>query len=113
MPTDKETVKSYDDYAKKWADKLRSGQNFAHKYLEKPAMYSKLPDLKGKSAICIGCGTGEECEHLKSLGADKVVGIDISQGLIDVAKQSFPQIEFFARQLGSAPRHCIHPRDLF
>ncbi|MCL5090948.1 MAG: class I SAM-dependent methyltransferase [Patescibacteria group bacterium] len=94
MSTDKKTIKSYDDYAKKWADKLRSGQNLAHKYLEKPAMYSKLPDLKGKSVICIGCGTGEECEHLKTLGADRVVGIDISQGLIEVAKKSFPQIEF-------------------
>jgi len=95
MPTDKKTVKSYDKYAENWADKLRSGQNLAQKYIEKPAMYSKLPSLKGKSVICIGCGTGEECEHLKSLGADKVVGIDISKGLIEVAKKNFPKIDFY------------------
>ena len=66
---------------------MRSGKNIAHKFLEKPAMYKKLPDLKDKSILCIGCGTGEECEHLKSLGAKRVVGIDISKGLIDFAKK--------------------------
>ena len=57
-------------------------------------MYKKLPDLKDKSILCIGCGTGEECEHLKSLGAKRVVGMDISKGLIDFAKKSYPDLEF-------------------
>ena len=94
MATDKKTIKSYDDYALKWAKKIRSGKNLAHKYLEKPAMYKKLPKLKGKTVLCIGCGTGEECKHLKSLGAKQVVGIDISKGLIDLAKKSYPDLEF-------------------
>ena len=94
MATDKKTIKSYDDYALKWAERMRSGKNIAHKFLEKPAMYKKLPDLKGKSVLCIGCGTGEECEHLKSLGAKRIVGIDISKGLIDFAKKSYPDLEF-------------------
>ncbi|MCX6729958.1 MAG: class I SAM-dependent methyltransferase [Candidatus Portnoybacteria bacterium] len=94
MPTDKNTIKSYNNYAIKWAEKLRSGNNHSHKYLEKPAMYKKLSNLKGKTVLCVGCGTGEECEHLNSLGAKKVVGIDISSGLIDVAKQSYPNLEF-------------------
>lgn len=58
MPTDKKTIKSYNGYAAKWAQKLRSGNNYAHTFLEKPAMYKKLPNLKGKSVLCIGCGTG-------------------------------------------------------
>jgi len=94
MATDKKTIKSYDEYALKWAKRMRGGKNIAHKFLEKPAMYKKLPDLKGKSALCIGCGTGEECERLKSLGAKKIIGIDISKGLIDYAKKSFPDLEF-------------------
>lgn len=99
MPTDKKTIKSYDKYAKKWADKLRGGQNLAQKYIEKPAMYSKLPSLKGKSIICVGCGTGEECEHLKILGASRVVGIDISQGLVEIAKKSFHRLEFYVMDM--------------
>ncbi len=99
MSTDKKTIKSYDKYAVEWAKKMRSGENTAHSYLEKPAMYNKLPDLKGKSILCIGSGTGEECEHLKSLGAKRVVGIDISKGLINVAKESYPDLEFYVMDM--------------
>ena len=94
MSTDKETVESYSNYAEQWATRMRSGENIAHEYLEKPAMYKRLPDLKGKSVLAVGCGTGEECEHLKSLGATKVVGIDVSEGLIEYARKSYPDIEF-------------------
>lgn len=94
MPTDKNTIDSYNKYAKKWAEKLRSGKNIAHKYLEKPAMHKKLPNLSNKSVLCVGCGTGEECDFLIKQGAEKVVGIDISKGLIDYAKKSYPGIEF-------------------
>ena len=94
MSTNKKTTESYDNYAKKWAERMRSGKNIAHEYLEKPAMYGKLPDLTGLNVLCIGCGTGEECAHLKSLGAKNVVGIDISEGLIRHAKESYPDLEF-------------------
>jgi len=93
MSTDKNTIDSYNNYAEKWAKYMRSGKNIAREYLEKPAMYAELPDLTKKKVLCLGCGTGEECEHLNSLGAE-TVGIDISGGLIDYAKKSFPNIEF-------------------
>ena len=94
MPTDINTTESYSNYAEQWARRMRSGKNKAHEYLEKPAMYGKLPDLTDLSVLCIGCGTGEECEHLKSLGAKRVVGIDISEGLIEYAKKSYSDLEF-------------------
>lgn len=94
MSTDKDTVNSYSNYAEQWATRMRSGENIAHEYLEKPAMYKRLPNLKGKSVLAIGCGTGEECEHLRSIGASKVVGIDVSEGLIEYARKSYPDIEF-------------------
>lgn len=94
MPTDKDTIESYNQYAKKWANKMRRGENIAHKYLEKPAMYKKLPDLSGKSILCLGCGSGEECGFLLKQGAKKVIGIDISKDLINLAKASYPKIEF-------------------
>ena len=94
MSTDINTTESYSNYAEQWARRMRSGKNKAHEYLEKPAMYGKLPDLTDLSVLCIGCGTGEECEHLKSLGAKRVVGIDISEGLIEYAKKSYSDLEF-------------------
>lgn len=93
MSTNQNTIDFYNNYAEKWAKHMRSGKNIAHEYLEKPAMYAQLPDLTDKKVLCLGCGTGEECEHLNSLNA-KAVGIDISRGLIDYAKKSFPDIEF-------------------
>lgn len=94
MSTDNRTIKSYDDYAHKWSSNVDEGRTIAHICLEKPAMYKKVPSLKGKSVLCVGCGSGEECMFLKEKGAEKVVGIDISEGLINVAKKKFHSIEF-------------------
>ncbi len=94
MGTDKRTIASYNEYAKRWVEIKSSGKNIAHEFLEKPAMYSKLPNLKNKTILCIGCGSGEESSYIKSLGAKKVVGIDISSGLIELAKKNYPECEF-------------------
>ncbi len=99
MSTDKKVIWSYDKYADKWAERMHSGGNSAHKYLEKPAMYAKLSDLKNKSVLCIGCGTGEECGYIKSLGVKRIVGIDISKELIKNAKKNYPEIEFYVMNI--------------
>lgn len=92
--TDKRTTKSYDNYADKWAKKQRESSNAAHVFLEKPAMYSKLGNLKGLSILCLGCGSGEECEYLLKQGAAKVAGIDLSKGLIEKARYAYPGVDF-------------------
>lgn len=79
---------------KEWAEKLRGGKNLAHEYLEKPAMYSLLPDLKERNVLCIGCGSGEECDYLKSKKPSKIIGMDLSSDLIDIAKDSYADIDF-------------------
>jgi ubiquinone/menaquinone biosynthesis C-methylase UbiE len=94
MVTDGQTIKNYDNYAEKWAKHMRSGKNLMHEYLEKPAMYDLLGDLTGKTVLCVGCGSGEECEALRRRGAARVVGIDISAGLIEEAKKAFSDVEF-------------------
>lgn len=98
MPTEKTTVTNYTNFAKGWAERLAKENNIGQDTLEKPAMYSKLPELKGKKVLCLGCGTGEECDHLKSLGAD-VLGVDISPGLIEYAKEHHPEIEFLVQDM--------------
>ena len=90
MPTDKRSILEYNKNFKEWLDKKGVG----HSHLEKPAMYSKLGNIHGKTVLCLGCGAGEECFHIKSIGAKKVVGVDISKSLVDIAKKNFPGIEF-------------------
>lgn len=45
MSTDKTTIESYDKYTTKSAEKMRSGKNTKHTFLEKPAMYKMIPNL--------------------------------------------------------------------
>lgn len=90
MPTDKKSIREYNENFKEWMEKKGLG----HSHLEKPAMYSALGNVRGKTILCLGCGAGEECAHIKSLGAKKVVGVDISKSLINTAKKNFPDIEF-------------------
>jgi len=90
MSTDQKTIDAYNKHAQSWANSKQNKQDkisIFHQYLKKPALYGKLPDLKDKSVLCVGCGSGEEVEYLHSLGAKKVIGIDISSGLIDIAKR--------------------------
>lgn len=90
---------SYNQHAEAWADRLRSGNNVAHYLLEKPAMRGLLPDLEGKRILCIGCGSGEECELLEAAGASKIHGIDTSKALIDLASTSYPRHSFEVRAM--------------
>jgi len=102
MSTRKKIKASYDNYALKWAERMRAGKNPAHDYLEKPLMYSRLADIKSKDVICVGCGSGEECNYMKLQGARHVVGIDFSEKLIRIARESYPECEF----------HCMDIEDL-
>jgi ubiquinone/menaquinone biosynthesis C-methylase UbiE len=94
MSTDLKTIDAYNKFAKEWSEKHKSNKDLNHLYNEKPAMHFLLPDLSGKTVLCIGCGSGEECDFLANNGATKVIGIDISEGLIEEAKKSYPEIEF-------------------
>jgi ubiquinone/menaquinone biosynthesis C-methylase UbiE len=86
-------INNYDDYADDIAQSNQDGTNWAHKYIEKPAMYGSLSDVSGSSILCLGCGTGEECDYLTNLGAT-VTGIDASSRSIEIAKKRFASIRF-------------------
>ncbi|HUB93564.1 MAG TPA: class I SAM-dependent methyltransferase [Verrucomicrobiae bacterium] len=92
---------NYDSFAKQRAQDFASGSNLVHAYIEKPAMYALVPPLEGKSVLCVGCGTGEECSELKERGA-KVTGIDISKASIDYAIQHVPAVNFQVMDIDSS-----------
>lgn len=92
---------SYNNYSNQWQNKRKSGRHYAHDFLEKPAIYSYLNDLKDKKILCLGCGDGQECDVIIQKGAKKVVGVDSSLYLIEGAKFSYdnPKIEFLCSKL--------------
>lgn len=46
-----------------------------------------LPDFKDKKMLDIGCGFGWHCQYAAQQGASKVLGIDISEKMLQVAKE--------------------------
>ncbi len=65
---------------------LRAGETNYNDLLEQPAMAKILPDLSGKKVLDLGCGYGHNCIDFVQRGAESVVGIDISEKMLSVAK---------------------------
>jgi SAM-dependent methyltransferase len=65
---------------------IRENKVNANILFEKPALFSLLPDMHNKSILDLGCGYGENCVEFVNRGAKHVVGIDISQKMLDIAK---------------------------
>ena len=63
-----------------------------------------LPDFRGKKVLDLGCGYGWHCIYAMEQGADSVVGIDISQRMLDIAskKTHFSQVDY----------HCLAMEDM-
>ncbi|HCU00110.1 TPA: hypothetical protein DIC20_00215 [Candidatus Dependentiae bacterium] len=51
-----------------------------YKYLSSPS-----GDIKGKTVLDYGCGTGKFCRFLKDKGA-RVIGVDVSSDMLQIAK---------------------------
>jgi len=66
---------------------LRAGENNYNDLLEQPAMVKMLPDLTGKTVLDLGCGYGHNCIDFVNRGAKRVVGVDISEKMLAVAKE--------------------------
>lgn len=66
--------------------KIRDNKNNANNLFEIPALLSLLPDLKDKRILDLGCGFGEHCKMFIEKGAASIVGIDISEKMLEVAK---------------------------
>ena len=65
---------------------LRENADSANNLEEKPAIFSMLGDVKGKSIIDLGCGYGENCKAFSEMQAGFVVGIDISHKMLEIAE---------------------------
>lgn len=93
----------YDKFAKARQEQLKKGGKWPHRFIEKPMMRGLLPDLTGKKVLMVGCGTGEEALMLQEFGAAEIVGIDLSEESIRLAKESYPEFEFVSGDMHKLP----------
>lgn len=63
---------------------------------EWPVLQKMLPDMHGKRVLDLGCGFGWHCQYAALQGAKSVVGIDISEKMLEIAKEKnqSPLIEY-------------------
>ena len=54
--------------------------------IEQPEIKKLLPDISGKRVLDLGCGYGTNCAEFSDAGAARVVGIDLSEKMLGVAK---------------------------
>ena len=66
---------------------LREKEINLNELLEQPAMAKLLPNLEGMRVLDLGCGYGHNCVDFINRGAEKVVGVDISEKMLSVAKK--------------------------
>jgi SAM-dependent methyltransferase len=88
------TRASYDAVAADYADWLRD--ELVARPLERAmlAAFAEVVQAAGAGPVAdIGCGTGRVTAHLRGLGVP-VFGIDLSPGMIAVARQAHPGLRF-------------------
>lgn len=56
-------------------------------------------DFKDKSVVDIGCNAGKLNEHLFKLGITGYEGFDIDSDIIEIAKQRYPDLNFYVMDL--------------
>lgn len=87
----------YDDpvFFGKYSEMLRSVEGLEAAG-EWPTFRALLPDLKGKNVLDVGCGFGWHCRYAREQQARLVVGIDISEKMLERARSSTndPAIEY-------------------
>lgn len=78
----------YDLIAKQYK---RSKQSPWRTYIEQHTILELLGDVRGKSVLDLACGEGYYSRIFKRLGARRVVGIDLSSKMIELARASESQ----------------------
>jgi 2-polyprenyl-3-methyl-5-hydroxy-6-metoxy-1,4-benzoquinol methylase len=68
--------------------RLRWSETGLNKVMEEPAIRSLMPDLTGKRVLDLGCGFGRVARYARQMGAAEVLGVDISDRMIEAARQA-------------------------
>lgn len=76
----------YDDIARSF-DEVESVIRFVRENLEFPSFRRTLGSLNGKQVLDVGCGEGTFTRMIAQQGAQRVVGIDQSEGMIKLAQE--------------------------
>lgn len=86
----------FEEAFEKWGDSPKSclwDEKMVFRYEE----LTKIGDLNGAEILDIGCGIGgfyEYCVQDKAISDIKYKGIDLVEGMIELARSKYPEVEF-------------------
>lgn len=96
-----DTRTSYDTVAASYADRLRDSIAKSPSLRMTLGLFASL--VRGNGPVAdVGCGTGHVTAHLNSLGLD-AFGLDLSPGMIDVARRDHPGLRFAVGSMTALP----------
>jgi ubiquinone/menaquinone biosynthesis C-methylase UbiE len=75
----------YDDIAEQYK---RSKQVSWRYHIEQHSLFDLLGDVSGKSILDLACGEGHYTRLLRRLGAARVMGVDLSHKMIELAEKT-------------------------
>lgn len=62
---------------------LRRSEAGLNAAIERPALASLLPPLDGLAVLDLGCGLGDFCRTAVDGGAERVLGLDVSERMVE------------------------------
>ena len=65
---------------------LRGQSDNLNVLIEQPEIKKLIPDVSGKRVLDLGCGYGTNCAEFAAAGASRVVGVDLSEKMLSVAR---------------------------
>ncbi|MFJ4190436.1 class I SAM-dependent methyltransferase [Kitasatospora sp. NPDC089509] len=101
MGTDHGRVRgSYDAVAEEYLGRI--GGELTHKVVDRALLAAVLEEAAGEVVADLGCGPGHVAGWLAERGA-RVVGIDLSPRMVELAAREQPQVEFRTGDLLALP----------
>jgi SAM-dependent methyltransferase len=97
MDADRDPQNIYDDprFFAGYSRLERFGAGWT-KALEHPSFMGLLPDVAGKRVLDLGCGAGQLAVRLAELGAMEVIGVDVSERMLELARseRAHPRVTY-------------------
>jgi 2-polyprenyl-3-methyl-5-hydroxy-6-metoxy-1,4-benzoquinol methylase len=105
MATDDHPQNIYDDprFFAGYAQLERFGSGWT-KAMEHASFMGLLPDVTGKRVLDLGCGAGQLAFHLAEAGAGEVIGVDLSEQMLALARaeRAHPRVTYLRRAIEDA-----------
>ena len=94
----KQNIYDNEIFFENFKNKRSSEVNF-NDCIETPILLAMLPDLHGKEILDIGCGMGQHAKQYSDMGAESVLGIDLSEKMLEYAREHFCADNITYRQM--------------